>query len=175
MSGLGAYFSKPIFVLKPWSQTSHFKYHEPNDWKKYLGVLKIFMCCERCRINSKWLQIYQDLITFSKNIQDGSAKIICEYIDSLSHHMEPLRAFFFSKVPQISLKLVPRWDGENQCVCTPCESWPSERMTSPLMSRSEFTKENLCKIDISYFIKSKQKSKKDQFVIASKPSKPVVT
>ena len=116
--------SKLIFVLKPWSQTSHFKYHEPNDWKKYLGVLKIFMCCERCRINSKWLQIYQDLITFSKNIQDGSAKIICEYIDSLSHHTEPLRAFFFSKVPQISLKLVPRWDGENQCVCTPCESWP---------------------------------------------------
>ena len=29
ISGLGEYFSKPIFALKPWAQAGRFKYHEP--------------------------------------------------------------------------------------------------------------------------------------------------
>ena len=29
ISGPGAYFSKPIFALKPWVQTGRFEYHTP--------------------------------------------------------------------------------------------------------------------------------------------------
>ena len=29
ISGLGAYFLKPIFALKPWVQAGRFEYHEP--------------------------------------------------------------------------------------------------------------------------------------------------
>ena len=29
ISGLGAYFLKPIFALKPWDQAGRFEYHEP--------------------------------------------------------------------------------------------------------------------------------------------------
>ena len=31
ISGLGAYFSKPIFALKPWDWAGRFEYHEPYN------------------------------------------------------------------------------------------------------------------------------------------------
>ena len=31
ISGLGAYFSKPIFALEPWVQAARFEYHEPHN------------------------------------------------------------------------------------------------------------------------------------------------
>ena len=34
ISGLGAYFSKPIFLLKPWAQAGRFEYHEANKWNE---------------------------------------------------------------------------------------------------------------------------------------------
>ena len=33
MSGIGAYFSKAIFALKPWAEAGRFEYHEP--YKRY--------------------------------------------------------------------------------------------------------------------------------------------
>ena len=45
ISGLGAYFSKPIFALKPWDWAGRFEYHEPynrNDFFfTYKGVREI--------------------------------------------------------------------------------------------------------------------------------------
>ena len=42
ISGPGAYFSKPIFALKPWVQAGRFEYHKPHDRKNffftYVGV-----------------------------------------------------------------------------------------------------------------------------------------
>ena len=38
ISGLGAYFLKPIFALKPWVQAGRFEYHEPyiqNNYNHY--------------------------------------------------------------------------------------------------------------------------------------------
>ena len=34
ISGPGAYFSKPIFALKPWAQAGRFEYHKPYKWNK---------------------------------------------------------------------------------------------------------------------------------------------
>ena len=34
ISGPGAYFSKPTFVLKPWAQAGRFEYNEPNKQNK---------------------------------------------------------------------------------------------------------------------------------------------
>ena len=39
VSELGAYFSKPIFALKPWVRAGRFEYHEPynpNDFFSHL-------------------------------------------------------------------------------------------------------------------------------------------
>ena len=33
--GLGAYFSKPFFALKPWVQAGRFEYHEPHNLSKF--------------------------------------------------------------------------------------------------------------------------------------------
>ena len=42
ISGPGAYFSKPIFALKPWVQAGRFEYHKTHNWKNffrtYIGV-----------------------------------------------------------------------------------------------------------------------------------------
>ena len=46
ISGLGAYFSKPIFALKPWVRAGRFEYHEPynlnNFFFTYKGVRHFF-------------------------------------------------------------------------------------------------------------------------------------
>ena len=46
ISGLGAYFSKPIFALKLWVQAGRFEYHEPynlnNFFFTYKGVRATF-------------------------------------------------------------------------------------------------------------------------------------
>ena len=34
-SGLGAYFSKPIFALRPWAQAGRFEYHEPHKRNEF--------------------------------------------------------------------------------------------------------------------------------------------
>ena len=39
ISGPGAYFSKPIFVLKPWAQAGCFEYHEPYIRKIFFGLI----------------------------------------------------------------------------------------------------------------------------------------
>ena len=45
ISGLNAYFSKPIFVLKPWVPAGWFEYHKPynpnNFFFTYKGVRAI--------------------------------------------------------------------------------------------------------------------------------------
>ena len=38
ISGPGAYFSKPIFALKPWVQAGRFEYHEPYNNQKNFFV-----------------------------------------------------------------------------------------------------------------------------------------
>ena len=44
ISGPDAYFSKPIFALKPWARAGRFEYHEPynqkNFFRTYNGVLE---------------------------------------------------------------------------------------------------------------------------------------
>ena len=35
----GAYFSKPIFALKPWAQAGRFEYHESYIWKNFFSDL----------------------------------------------------------------------------------------------------------------------------------------
>ena len=35
ISGLGAYFSKPIFALKPWDWARRFEYHEPYNLNNF--------------------------------------------------------------------------------------------------------------------------------------------
>ena len=39
ISGLGAYFSKSIFALKPWAQAGRFEYHEPYNQKNFFSDL----------------------------------------------------------------------------------------------------------------------------------------
>ena len=39
--GLGAYFSKPIFALKPWVQANQFEYHEPHNLNNFFSPLKV--------------------------------------------------------------------------------------------------------------------------------------
>ena len=38
--GLGAYFSKPIFALKPWAQAGRFEYHEAYNRKNFFFTHK---------------------------------------------------------------------------------------------------------------------------------------
>ena len=45
ISGLGANFSKPIFVLRPWAQAGRFEYHEPQKRNE------IFFELERADMN----------------------------------------------------------------------------------------------------------------------------
>ena len=40
ISGPDAYFSKPIFALKPWAQAGRFEYHEPNNRNNFFSDLK---------------------------------------------------------------------------------------------------------------------------------------
>ena len=40
ISGLGAYFSKPIFALKPWAQAGRFEYHEAYNRRNYFWPIK---------------------------------------------------------------------------------------------------------------------------------------
>ena len=39
ISGLGEYFSNPIFTLKHWVQAGCFEYHEPYYWKNLFSDL----------------------------------------------------------------------------------------------------------------------------------------
>ena len=39
ISGPVAYFSKPIFALKPWAQAGHFEYHKPYKRNKFFFEL----------------------------------------------------------------------------------------------------------------------------------------
>ena len=39
ISGLGAYFSKPIFALKPWDWAGRFEYHEPYNRDDFFSSL----------------------------------------------------------------------------------------------------------------------------------------
>ena len=39
ISGPDAYFSKPIFALKPWAQAGRFEYHEPYNQKTFFPDL----------------------------------------------------------------------------------------------------------------------------------------
>ena len=38
--GLGAYFSKPIFVLKPWAWAGRFEYHKPFNPNDFFSLIK---------------------------------------------------------------------------------------------------------------------------------------
>ena len=40
ISGLGAYFSKPIFAFKPWFKAGRFEYHEPYNPNKFFFTYK---------------------------------------------------------------------------------------------------------------------------------------
>ena len=40
ISGLGAYFSKPIFALKPWVQAGRFEYHETHNLNNFFCAFK---------------------------------------------------------------------------------------------------------------------------------------
>ena len=40
ISGLSAYFSKPIFALKPWVRAGHFEYHEPYNLNNFFFTYK---------------------------------------------------------------------------------------------------------------------------------------
>ena len=89
ISGPGAYFSKPIFALKPWAQAGRFELHEAyirkNFFFNYLGVLK-FLCAisavGKTPIGLEFIRISSHT---SKNIQEGIAEIIFQDIDILSH------------------------------------------------------------------------------------------
>ena len=39
ISGLGAYFSKPFFALKPWVQAGRFEYHKPYKLNEHFFEL----------------------------------------------------------------------------------------------------------------------------------------
>ena len=47
MSGLGAYISKPIFVLKLWVQAGRFEYHKPFIRKIFFWLIKGFWNLKR--------------------------------------------------------------------------------------------------------------------------------
>ena len=59
ISGLSAYFSKPIFALKPWVQAGRFKYHKPyklnNFFLSYKGSFRIL---KRKSTQLKFLKFY---------------------------------------------------------------------------------------------------------------------
>ena len=74
ISGPGAYFSKPIFALKPWVQAGYFEYYEPYNPKNFFSDFPP-IALEFIRISSHT----------PKNILEGIAEIICEDIDILSH------------------------------------------------------------------------------------------
>ena len=46
---LGAYFSKPIFALKPWVRAGRFEYHEPYNPKKFFWYLLWPILMGKCR------------------------------------------------------------------------------------------------------------------------------
>ena len=48
ISGLGAYFSNPIFELKPWVRAGHFEYHEPYNLNNFF-----FVCTSNCTQNDR--------------------------------------------------------------------------------------------------------------------------
>ena len=57
ISGLGANFSKPIFVLRPWAQAGRFEYHEPQKqneiffelWRANMNLNMRFPLPKSCR------------------------------------------------------------------------------------------------------------------------------
>ena len=40
ISGLGAFFSKPIFALKSWVRAGRFEYHEPHNPNNFFSLIK---------------------------------------------------------------------------------------------------------------------------------------
>ena len=88
--GPDVYFSKPIFALKPWAQASRFEYNKPYNWKNFFSDLFKgswnFLCAMHAVGKTpngfKFIMISSHT---TKNIQEGSAEIICEDIDILSH------------------------------------------------------------------------------------------
>ena len=59
ISGLGAYFSNPIFELKPWVRAGRFEYHEPynlnNFFFTYKGVRHFFeVASPQAKSPQKW-------------------------------------------------------------------------------------------------------------------------
>ena len=40
ISGLSAYFSKPIIDLKPWAEAGRFEYHKPYNRKNFFRTYK---------------------------------------------------------------------------------------------------------------------------------------
>ena len=64
ISGLGAYFSKPIFALKPWVRAGRFEYHEPHNpndffftYKGVRAILSAISSSENGPNSNFWVQI----------------------------------------------------------------------------------------------------------------------
>ena len=64
ISGLGAYFSKPIFALKPWVRAGRFEYHQPHNpndffftYKGVRAILSAISSSENGPNSNFWVQI----------------------------------------------------------------------------------------------------------------------
>ena len=74
--GLGAYFSKPIFALKPWVQAGRFEYHEPYNPNKffftYKGVRHFFeVASPQAKSPQKWKRLNFSFSIYRKELELG--------------------------------------------------------------------------------------------------------
>ena len=73
ISRLGAYFSKPIFALKPWVRASHFEYHEPYNpnnffFTYYKGVRHFFeVVSPQAKSPQKWGETIFPILYIDRN------------------------------------------------------------------------------------------------------------
>ena len=75
ISGLGAYFSKPIFALQPWVRAGHFEYHEHYNPINFFSLIKgsepFCRPWERCSRKSEKIKIDNFQFTYPHRHSGG--------------------------------------------------------------------------------------------------------
>ena len=108
ISGLGAYFSKPIFALKSWVQAGRFEYHEPHNLSKFFFAFKgvrAKLWRNRCISH----QTPSCFLIFHSNLQCMQATVSCSP-DLVQIHVAHLRFNHFSSDGrQFHLELWTPW------------------------------------------------------------------
>ena len=89
ISVLGAYFSKPIFALKPWVRASRFEYHEPHNPNNFFSLKNGSepFCRPLNTVDKQYLLLF--FIKFSSdippNLHESQSLIVAHTLQIVGH------------------------------------------------------------------------------------------